>query len=176
MTGASHPPRLDYSNYTWRRVQITGPNLINTSFTNRSTYPTLYVVWHTNTTLWSSGQSSCPQIQRSGFDSWRYEIFWEVVGLERGPLNLVSTIEELLERKSSGSGLENSEYGRRDPLSWPLDTTLSAKVGTNFADNRRSLGLNCSIADTSHQVFFFFYFCWYVKLPLTLRKILFVLK
>jgi hypothetical protein len=38
-----------------------------------------------------------------------------VVGLERGPLNLVSTIEELLERKSSGSGLENREYGRRDP-------------------------------------------------------------
>jgi hypothetical protein len=28
------------------------------------------------------------------------------VGLERGPLCLVSTIEELLERKSSGSVLE----------------------------------------------------------------------
>jgi hypothetical protein len=26
-----------------------------------------------------------------------------------------STTEELLERKSSGSGLENREYGRRDP-------------------------------------------------------------
>jgi hypothetical protein len=33
---------------------------------------------------------------------------------ERGPLNLVSTIEELLEIKSSGSGLENRGYGRRD--------------------------------------------------------------
>jgi hypothetical protein len=32
------------------------------------------------------------------------------VGLERGPLSLVSTIEELLERKSSGSGLENRDY------------------------------------------------------------------
>jgi hypothetical protein len=32
-----------------------------------------------------------------------------VVGLERGPLNLVSTTEELLGRKSSGSGLENRE-------------------------------------------------------------------
>jgi hypothetical protein len=30
---------------------------------------------------------------------------WDV-GLERGPLSLVSTTEELLERKSSGSGLE----------------------------------------------------------------------
>jgi hypothetical protein len=30
-----------------------------------------------------------------------------VVGLERGPQRLVSTIEELLRRKSGGSGLEN---------------------------------------------------------------------
>jgi hypothetical protein len=38
------------------------------------------------------------------------------VGLERHPLSLVSTIEELLEINSSGSGLESREYGRRDPL------------------------------------------------------------
>jgi hypothetical protein len=38
------------------------------------------------------------------------------VGLERGQLSLVSAIEELFGRKSSGSGLENSKYGRRDPL------------------------------------------------------------
>jgi hypothetical protein len=37
------------------------------------------------------------------------------VGLQWDPLSLVSTIEELLERKSSGSGLERREYGRRDP-------------------------------------------------------------
>jgi hypothetical protein len=30
-----------------------------------------------------------------------------MVGLERGPLSLVRIIEELLELKSSGSGLEN---------------------------------------------------------------------
>jgi len=30
-------------------------------------------------------------------DSRRYQIFWVVVGLERGPLSLVSSIEELLE-------------------------------------------------------------------------------
>jgi hypothetical protein len=34
------------------------------------------------------------------------------VGLERGPFSLVSTTEELLERKSSGSDLENRDYGR----------------------------------------------------------------
>jgi hypothetical protein len=44
------------------------------------------------------------------------------VGLERDPLNLVSTIYELLERKSNGSDPENREYDR--------------KVGTNFADKR----------------------------------------
>jgi hypothetical protein len=37
------------------------------------------------------------------------------VGLERGPPSLVSTTEELLGRKSSDSGLESREYGRRDP-------------------------------------------------------------
>jgi hypothetical protein len=36
------------------------------------------------------------------------------VGLERGPLSLVSTIEELLGRKSSGFSLESREYGSRD--------------------------------------------------------------
>jgi hypothetical protein len=33
-------------------------------------------------------QSSWLQIQRSGFDSQRYQIFSEVVGLEQGPLSL----------------------------------------------------------------------------------------
>jgi hypothetical protein len=37
------------------------------------------------------------------------------VGLERDPLSLVSTIDELLGRKSSVSGLESLEYGRKDP-------------------------------------------------------------
>ena len=32
-----------------------------------------------------------------GFDSRRYQIFWVVVGLERGPLSLVRSNEELLE-------------------------------------------------------------------------------
>ena len=32
-----------------------------------------------------------------GFDSQRYQIFWVVVGLERGPLSLMRSTEELLE-------------------------------------------------------------------------------
>jgi hypothetical protein len=66
--------------------------------------------------LWCNGQSSWLQIQRPGFDSRPYQIFTEVVGLERGPLSLVSTPEELLGRNSSVSDLENRDYGGRDPL------------------------------------------------------------
>jgi hypothetical protein len=44
-----------------------------------------------------------------GFDSRRYQIFWEVLGLERGSLSLVSITEELLEWKINGSDLENRD-------------------------------------------------------------------
>jgi hypothetical protein len=70
-----------------------------------------------------------------GFDSWHYQIFWDVVGLEWGLVSLVSTTEELLGRESSGSGLESREYGRRDPLCWPRNTlylqTLTLTSPTN---------------------------------------------
>jgi hypothetical protein len=42
-----------------------------------------------------------------------------------GPLIHVSTIEELLDRKSSGSCLENREYGRKDHVRLLRDTPLS---------------------------------------------------
>jgi hypothetical protein len=44
-----------------------------------------------------------------GFDFRRFQIFWEAAGLERGPLSLVRTNEELLGRNSSGFGLENRD-------------------------------------------------------------------
>jgi hypothetical protein len=39
-----------------------------------------------------------------GFDTRRYHILWEVVGLERGLLSLMRITEELLEWRSNGSG------------------------------------------------------------------------
>jgi hypothetical protein len=90
----------------------------------------------------SSGQGSWLQIQGSGFDSGRYQIFWEVVGLERAPLSLVSTIEELLERKGSGFGLESREYGRRDPSRWPRDSLCPQKLElTSPTSDDRSVGI-----------------------------------
>jgi hypothetical protein len=78
---------------------------------------------------WSCDQSSWLQLQRSGFDSRRYHIFWKVVGLERSPLSLVGTIEELLERISSGSGLENQEYSSRRSVTL---TTRHVSIGKNW--------------------------------------------
>jgi hypothetical protein len=43
-----------------------------------------------------------------GFDSRHYKILLEVVGLERGPLNLVRITEELFQG-NMGSGLENRD-------------------------------------------------------------------
>jgi hypothetical protein len=54
------------------------------------------------------------------------------VGLERSPLSLVSTIEELLGRKNSRSGLQNREYGRREPSRWPGGTLYPQKLELNL--------------------------------------------
>jgi hypothetical protein len=80
-----------------------------------------------------------------GFNSRHYQILWEVLGLERSPLSLVSTIEELLGRNSSGSSLEIWDYGRRDPLSWPCNTFYPEKLAlTSQAIGGSSIGTVCS--------------------------------
>jgi hypothetical protein len=76
------------------------------------------------------------------------------MGLERGPLSIMSTIEELLERKISGSGLESREYGHSGRVKLTTWHPLFAKVGTNFSDKRRSLGQYSSFADSGHRFFF----------------------
>jgi hypothetical protein len=76
------------------------------------------------------------------------------VGLERGPLSLVSTIEELLERKSSGSGLEIREYGRRDPSRRPRGTLHPQKLAlTSLTSGVRSVGIVRSHAQATEFSF-----------------------
>jgi hypothetical protein len=77
---------------------------------------------------------------RPRFDSQRYHIFWEIVGLEWGPLSVVSTNEELL----SSSGPEIQEYGRGDPLRWLQDILYRQKLALTL---RQSLGRYSSLAD-----------------------------
>jgi hypothetical protein len=56
-------------------------------------------------------------------------------------LSLVSTIDELLGRKSSGSGLESREYGHRDPSRWPHGTLYPQKLAlTSSTSDGRSVG------------------------------------
>jgi hypothetical protein len=62
------------------------------------------------------------------------------VGLERGPISLVSTIEELLGRKGRGSSLERREYGRKDP-SRLSHTTLYPQTLALISPTSRLVGI-----------------------------------
>jgi hypothetical protein len=118
---------------------------IHFSYTLYSIYIYIYM-WPP---LWSSGQSSWLQIRRPGFDSRHYQKK-KVVGLEWGPLSLVSTTEELLDIKVTAPvyKTENTAVGIRhaDHVAPSI-----AKVGNHFADKRRSLG------DSDHGVVVYTY-------------------
>jgi hypothetical protein len=51
-----------------------------------------------------------------------------------------------------GHTLYSISFGAVSCIVDGMDTPLSAKVGSNFADNRRSLGRYSSLADSSHGV------------------------
>jgi hypothetical protein len=77
-------------------------------------------------------------------------MFWDVV-----PLSLVSTIEELCDRKSSDPGLENRKYGRRDPSRWPRGTFYPQNLAlTSPTSGGRSVGIVHSPTQTTEFILF----------------------
>jgi hypothetical protein len=59
------------------------------------------------------------------------------VGLERGPLSLVITTEELLERKSSDPGLESREYRSVTLTMWhPLSENVGGGHSVSIVRSR----------------------------------------
>jgi hypothetical protein len=124
------------SHSSWGHGSLFSRNNLNgTNFgtsTPQSVRQALYVTYVRILTYRSRGL---------GFNSRHYQLLWEVV-LERGALSLVSRTEELLERKSSGSGLENREYGRRDSLYWPRNTIYPQQMAlTSPTSSGHSVGI-----------------------------------
>jgi hypothetical protein len=84
-------------------------------------------------------------------------LFWCISLNCRGPPSFMSTIEELLGRESSGSGIENREYNRRDPLCWPRNTLYEQKLALiSSTSGGRSVGIVRSRTKVTEFVFCLF--------------------
>jgi hypothetical protein len=67
----------------------------------------------------------------------------------------VSTTEDLLVKKSSGSGLESREYGRRDPSLSPRGKLYPKKLAlTSPTCDAHSVGIVLSQTDSTEFSFF----------------------
>jgi hypothetical protein len=93
--------------------------------------------------------------KRSGLDSRKYHIFWEILCLEWGALSLERTIEKLLGRNNSCFGLKTREYD--GSLRWPRDTLYPRNLLlTSPTSGGRSVGRVRSRTKATEFFFFFF--------------------
>jgi hypothetical protein len=104
------------------------------------------------------------RFRSSGFVLRRYQILWEAVGLERGPLSLMRIAEELLERKSSGSGLENLATAG---IRWADHATPSTHKSRHYFAGRsgRSVGI-VRLRTKSHgvcSVIYIYISCYFME-------------
>jgi hypothetical protein len=107
--------------------------------------------------LWSSGQSSWLQIQRSLVSFPALPDFLRSSGSGTGSTQPREQFEELLGRNSSGSRSIKSKLRSEGLVALTTWHPLSAKVGTSFADRRRSLDRYSSLADSKPRSYYTFY-------------------
>jgi hypothetical protein len=81
------------------------------------------------------------KFRSSGFDSRRYHIMWEILGVERGSLSLVRLTEEQLGRSISGSAVEERDSRPYGSVALTTQRPLPAKVVTSVTGrgDRRSV-------------------------------------
>jgi hypothetical protein len=119
----------------------------------------------TFTLLIESGDRLCGLVvtvpgYRSGGPGFNYRALQEkkVVDLERGPLSLVSTTEELLGSKCSGSGLEFREYGLGIRHADHVVPSICKKLAlTSVTNGGRAVGI-IRLRTAATEVFYLFLF------------------
>jgi hypothetical protein len=102
-----------------------------------------------------------------GFDSRRYQIFWEVVGLEQGPLRLVRITEKYLKENVAAPVQKTEINGRGYSLRWQRDTVYPLKLASTSS---RSGGHSVGVVRLRTKATEFVFFCKSASLLLKLRR------
>jgi hypothetical protein len=80
-------------------------------------------------------------------------------------LQTLDTTEDLLGRNSSGSGLENREYGSEDPLRWPHYTLYSQKLAlASPTSGGRSVDIVRPRIKATKLLFILLLVVWYLRI------------
>jgi hypothetical protein len=111
--------------------------------THTNTHTNTHTHTHTRTATWSHKPGY--RSRGPGFDSLRFQIFWEAAGLKRGPLSLVRTTEELLEGNIAAPVYKTEINDRGNPLRWLRDNLYARKLAlTSPTSGGRSVDIVCS--------------------------------